>query len=604
MRKSMKQIKELVSMAYRLDKASILLTFWVSMIRSIKPYIAFALSGYIINQLYEKAAYQTILKIVICSVSLIFVLSLMDYFLDKYRVIHIELCVRQFSMEKGKKTLDMDYELVDSPRMNELRSQMRTDNTWGAGFLTLFYQLFECFSYLFGSLMGLGWLVPLCMKREVLHDKSSLIFMGAFILFVLVVNLWNAKYITKRKNQIMEESTNEISYLDYFLLGQIDYKLGKDIRIYDAEPIIRESLDSGFDRWKNVWTKAFTKIYALEGAMIGMSTGIFQGGAYLFVIIQAIHGVVSVGDAVMYASIIFNFSKNIMSLVDSILKLALTASRQQSTMAYLNVPNKMHSGTKTIEMTARIAYVFEFKNVSFKYPGSERYVLKDINLRLDTRQRMAVVGMNGSGKTTFIKLLCRMYEPTEGEITLNGINIQEYDYEAYMKLFGVVFQDFQLFSFKLGQNISGNVTYDEAKARDAVTRSGLGKRFETMPKGMESNLYKNIEEDGIEISGGEAQKVAMARALYKDAPYIILDEPTAALDPISEYEVFTRFNEIIGDKYAIYISHRLSSCRFCQDILVLDEGRIIQRGNHDKLLEDEQGKYFELWNAQAKHYCV
>ncbi len=600
--KNFKQIKELVYIAFKLDKASILLTFLVSLIRSIKPYIAFALSGYILNKFYEKESYKNILLIVICGVSLIFALTIIDSFLDKYRVVHVELCARKFSLEKCKKTLMMDYEMVDSPMLNNLRSKMRTDNTWGAGFLTVFYQTFEFFNFFFGCVIGLVLLFPLCLNREILHDKVSIVFIAVFIIFVVLVNLWNTKYITKKKNAIMDESTNEVSYLDYFLLNQIDYKLGKDIRIYEAEPIIKKSLDSGFDRWKNVWTKAFTKIYALEGAMIGLSSGIFEGGAYVFVIMQAYHGVLSVGDAVMYASIIFNFSRNIISLLDCILRLALTARRQQSTIEYLNVPNKMNKGTHLIDINADAPYVFEFKNVYFQYPGNEQYVLKDINLKLDIRQRTAVVGMNGSGKTTLIKLLCRMYEPTKGKITLNGVNIQEYNYDQYMNIFGVVFQDFQLFSFTLGQNIAGAIEYEKSKAIEAIQKSGLSERFTSMQKGLESNLYKNFEEDGIEISGGEAQKIAMARALYKDAPYIIMDEPTAALDPISEYEVFTRFNEIIGDKYAIYISHRLSSCRFCNDILVLDKGRIIQRGSHQKLLLDVKGKYFELWNAQAQHY--
>lgn len=217
---------------------------------------------------------------------------------------------------------------------------------------------------------------------------------------------------------------------------------------------------------------------------------------------------------------------------------------------------------------------------------------------------MAVVGENGSGKTTFIKLLCRLYDPTEGVILLNGIDIKKYDYDEYMSIFSVVFQDFKLFSFSLGQNVAANTNYDESRVIECLTKSGFSDRLAKMPKGLQTCLYKNFDEEGVEISGGEAQKIALARALYKNAPFIILDEPTAALDPISEYEIYSNFNRIVGNKTAIYISHRLSSCRFCNDIAVFSNGSLIQRGSHDMLIQDENGKYHELWNAQAQYYTV
>ena len=198
--------------------------------------------------------------------------------------------------------------------------------------------------------------------------------------------------------------------------------------------------------------------------------------------------------------------------------------------------------------------------------------------------------------------MCRLYDPTEGEILLNGVNIKKYDYDEYLAVFSVVFQDFKLFSFSLGVNVAAGSNYDEASVVSALNQSGFGKRLESMPEGINTSLYKDFDKNGIEISGGEAQKIALARALYKNAPFIILDEPTAALDPIAEYEIYSKFNEIVGDKTAIYISHRLSSCRFCDKIAVFDNGQIVQRGSHDELVADEDGKYYELWHAQAQYY--
>ena len=213
-----------------------------------------------------------------------------------------------------------------------------------------------------------------------------------------------------------------------------------------------------------------------------------------------------------------------------------------------------------------------------------------------------MVGMNGSGKTTMIKLLCRLYDPTEGEITLNGINIKKYDYIEYLDLFAVVFQDFKLFALPLGQNVAAAQQVDQEKAELCLKKAGFGRRLQELPQGLDTCLYKDFDKDGVEISGGEAQKIALARALYKDAPIIVLDEPTAALDPIAESEVYAKFNEIVKAKTAVYISHRLSSCRFCDDIAVFHEGRLVQRGNHEQLLAEKGGKYEELWNAQAQYY--
>ena len=213
-----------------------------------------------------------------------------------------------------------------------------------------------------------------------------------------------------------------------------------------------------------------------------------------------------------------------------------------------------------------------------------------------------ITGFLGAGKTTLVNLIPRFYDPQRGEILLNGIDIRKYNYRDYMNLFSVVFQDFQLLAQPLGANVAGAQTYDRAKVRQALEDAGFGDRLAKMPQGLDTMLYKEFATDGVDVSGGEAQKIAIARTLYKDAPFLILDEPTAALDPIAEAEIYAKFNDIAGDKTAVYISHRLSSCKFCDEIAVFDHGRVIQRGTHEQLLADEAGKYHALWHAQAQYY--
>ena len=256
----------------------------------------------------------------------------------------------------------------------------------------------------------------------------------------------------------------------------------------------------------------------------------------------------------------------------------------------------------TVEKRMDRDYEIEFRHVSFRYPGSDTFALQDVSMKFRVGERLAVVGMNGSGKTTFIKLLCRLYDPTEGEILLNGINIKKYDYDEYRSVFSVVFQDFHLFAYGLGENVAARMHYDRQLAERCLQYAGFEERLKELPDGLDTYLYKDFCKQGIDISGGEAQKIALARALYKDAPFIILDEPTAALDPIAEYEIYSKFNDIVEDKTAVYISHRLSSCRFCDTIAVFDHGQIVQHGSHDELMADANGKYQELWNAQAQYY--
>ena len=313
-------------------------------------------------------------------------------------------------------------------------------------------------------------------------------------------------------------------------------------------------------------------------------------------------GTVTVGNVVRFAGCSARLLEAVMGLIDGFSSLALSARRQLSTLELLETQDEMYKGKLPVEKRNDHEYQIEFKKVSFKYPGSGQYAIKDLSMKLKIGEKLAVVGMNGSGKTTMIKLLCRLYDPDEGEILLNGVDIRKFKQEEYSSLFSVVFQDFLLYPFPLGENIAVGRTYDAALVNKCLQNADFETRSEGTKIGLDTCLYKDYEDSGIEISGGEAQKIAIARAVYKDAPFILLDEPTAALDPLAEYEIYTNFDKIVGTKTAVYISHRLSSCRFCEKIAVFHEGRLVQTGNHEELLSDTKGKYYELWYAQAQYY--
>jgi ATP-binding cassette subfamily B protein len=357
--------------------------------------------------------------------------------------------------------------------------------------------------------------------------------------------------------------------------------------------------------------------------------------AYLLIGLRALSGMYTLGQVTQFVGAIVNFSNALTEMTNFISHLWENAKYLPKVFEYLDLP--VHGSTaamlarhgcrasrkvqgSTAAMSDRkhtgdkqpAAGVIEFHDVSFKYPAASEYALKHLNLTIYTGKRLAVVGMNGSGKTTMIKLLTRLYEPTEGRITLNGEDIKNYDYAAYLNLFAVVFQDFKLPSLPLGENVAASSAYDAKRVTQCLSEMGA----KEMP--LATILYKDFDKDGVNISGGEAQKIALARAIYKDAPFVVLDEPTAALDPIAESEVYSKFDVIAeksddaqkstltsyngGDaRTAVYISHRLSSCRFCDKVAVFDSGELVQMGGHDDLLQSN-GKYAQLWNAQAQYY--
>ncbi|MDE5590505.1 MAG: ABC transporter ATP-binding protein/permease [Acetatifactor sp.] len=323
---------------------------------------------------------------------------------------------------------------------------------------------------------------------------------------------------------------------------------------------------------------------------------------YLYIGAKAYIGTFGVGNFFLYTGSVDRFLKAVSDFGSSISNFRQNNDYLMEVFRYLDLPDDMYRGTLSVEKREDNKFEIEFRNVSFRYPGSESFALKNVSFKFRIGERLAFVGMNGSGKTTFVKLLCRLYDPTEGHILLKGIDISKYNYDEYIKLFSVVFQDYFTFAFSLGENVSAKQDYDAEKVWSCLNKVGVWDKFSKTERGLETPLGTGYQNDGVEISGGEAQRIALARALYKDAPYIILDEPTAALDPIAEAEVYSKFNEIVENKTAIYISHRLSSCRLADKILVFHDGEIVQQGNHDQLVTDTAGKYYELWNAQAQYY--
>ena len=376
----------------------------------------------------------------------------------------------------------------------------------------------------------------------------------------------------------------------------------KDIQIFGMSSWLRQVHDAVLKLFRDFQLRE-QRVRLLGDLAEVALTFLRNGAAYGYLLALALGEGLSVSEFLLYFTAVGNFTTWVTGILKGFGELHQFSLELSSVRGYIEAPEPFRmEGGKAIEPDTSLPYTLELRDVSFRYPNTETWALRHVNMKFQVGSRLAVVGENGSGKTTFIKLLCRLYDPTQGEILLNGIDIRKYSYRQYIDLFSVVFQEFQLLAFPLGQNVAAAVEVDKGRAASCLEMAGFGKRLAALPQGLETPLYKEFDESGVQVSGGEAQKIALARALYKDAPFVVLDEPTAALDPVAEMEVYENFDKIVGDKTAVYISHRLSSCRFCDDIAVFDHGRIVQQGSHDTLVE-APGKYQELWHAQAQYYA-
>lgn len=574
-------------------------------ITAVRPFITIYYSRMIINSLILGDEKEIVLKYILWTIGLTLILSILKAIFDNMDQYYEGRMYRKLEMAKNQKVIFLDYEFIEKEDTQNLVQNIKMmEQNGNHSFRSLMHSTYIAVNGLITILLSIIMSIEVFRVDVQIGNISGVVINVIFITFLIVVNIISFISLAKSNTRVSEYVRNRSNGV-FRLVGaynflSLDYKSGKDIRIYGKKLAQKHNTEIGEEL--SIMYKDVAKIFGLGNIIPSLAGNISIGAIYLYVGWKAIIKAISIGEIVQYTGSISRLFEGVNNIITATSTTMANKVYFNELFHFLELSGGKYMGTIPMEKRLDNKYQIEFKNVSFKYPGTEKYVLQDLNFKLDIGKRLAIVGMNGSGKTTFIKLLIRLYDPTKGQILLNGIDIKNYDYDEYLRIFSVVFQDFKLFSFGLGQNVGANMEYDEEKVMESLREVGFKKRLDTLSMGLNTALYRDFDKDGMEVSGGEAQKIAMARAIYKDRPFIILDEPTAALDPISEYEIYTKLDEIVGDKTAIYISHRLSSCRFCDDIVVFHEGEIIQRGKHERLLKEEQGKYHELWNAQAQYY--
>ena len=605
----MKKIKTVFSAfkeMHRLEKRLLPTSIVVAIVTAVMPFINIWFTSKIIDLLDVGTSMSDLAVYIGLAVGINAVLFFINYFLGDIYFMFRSLMYNKELQNISAKLFKAEYQKLESSDFKELiHKHSEAQDRVFSSFVQFSWMMRDFISGAVTLIISVIIIIPLLKigftKTGDTYFESPVFLLtifGAIAIMAVIILI-----VATQMNKAWFKAGDEYSRLDrifyYFLNMFSDYNTGKEIRLYIEQNLIEHTatdklLTDGEKLLKkaSLHTAKSSSFVAILGALVGF-------GIYLFIGVKGLYGLFGIGSLVLYCG-------SFMQIINGIMKMAVTFGKTAEMVPLVNyyfeivnAKDDMTYGEKELDLSDK--FEIEFKNVSFKYPNTESYALQNINLKINNGEHLAVVGRNGSGKTTFIKLMCRLYDITDGEILINGINIKEYSKESIIKLYSVVFQDFKIFSTTLAQNISTNEEYDKERLYDALDKANIKDRVLKMENKECTYLYKDLDKAGVEISGGEAQKLALARALYKDAPIVILDEPTAALDPIAEHEIYSRFNSFVENKTAIYISHRLSSCVFCDKIAVFDKSRLVESGTHQELLTAGE-KYFELWNAQAKYY--
>ncbi len=599
-------IKRGMGMIHTLEPSYFRMTAIQSVIDASQPLITLYMSALILNELAGTRNINTLVIFVLLTVGINLLFTVLRAVISRKLSVIQNKIWQRVHMLCDERCCSLDYEYMEQTYIAELTQYIDTNmNATGGGFLRLFWLLPSAFQSLSSTIISCVLLAGMFVsvgeyKRSFITSPfASVILVSVIIISIISISRLSLYYQNKRINilKLLPKSNTLLEYYNNYIKVN---QAGKDIRLYGQSKTIMDIVRNRYGGTE--FGIKEDKYGSRSGGLTAAINSIAGGFAYLFVGLRALAGMYSIGSVVQYVGAITGFIGSLISLTSVCALIWANNEHFKTIYEYFDLPDIKYKGTLTIEKGNNTSYEIEFHDVSFKYPNSDVYALRNLSIKFAIGEKLAVVGMNGSGKTTMIKLLCRLYDPDEGYITLNGIDIKKYTYDEYLNLFSIVFQDFRLLSFSLGQNIAAAMEYNDELANEALDKVGYGERLKKMAMGLHTPLYKNYDDEGVEISGGEAQKIALARAIYKNAPFIILDEPTAALDPIAENEIYNKFNKIVNNNTTIYISHRLSSCRFCDNIVVFDAGMLVQRGSHNELIEDEGGKYYELWHAQAQYY--
>lgn len=572
---------------------------------AVKPFVLLHYSAVIVNSLYMKTDESQIILQALLLSGWAMAMEMGEHILQSFTEVALQEISYVQSGELALKAMQMEYSLLESEKVQTLAANIKQFKFQKGDVFVQEVQFLESIlAGIFGVLASLGYVMQFA-GETVASGADGWQVGAAFAGLMLLVCA--AAFITvrngKKRNENMFKGyaeTGKANRLYGFYRQNIlkNYKYGKEIRIFDEKELIQDEFSGILESMAEFQQKTGKENSRFRLVDSILNT-VLSAAAYVYIGMNAYHQVISIGSVVKYSGAVSGLFGRIMQIIHAAGDLKGNEKFLRQYYEFLN----LDAGTESDEARQKPDGCFEicFENVFFQYHNTDTWALENVSFRISDKEHVAIVGANGSGKTTCIRLLLRLYTPDSGRILLNGKDIREFDSKEYWRLMSVVFQDFKIFSIELGQNIAGTDQAEEQKLMSVLNSMGMSETVGRMYAGTKSCLYKEYEERGVMISGGEAQKLAIAKALYKDAPVFVMDEPSAALDPVSEAELYEKTNTLLKEKTMIFISHRLSSCCFCDKIFVLKDGRIVETGSHEELLAGN-GEYRKLWDAQAMHY--
>lgn len=576
----------LLKYSWKFQKRYIIYAFLQEVLSSLMPFATIIVPKFIIDELLGERNIEVIFIyiciLVLCNFSITVICSWLK---NRCFILKGQLFV-DFQEMISTRLATCDYEKLEDPSFLDVKEKAKKFlYADGQGFGEVMDHTF----HILGNFISFAGVIFLIARFNIM--------IILLLIIVVVMNGFVEGKLKKKYTELDIEKAPVERRTNYLISVLEDFSYGKEIRLLNASDWFSQKVRYYLNAAQSFYKRQIDTI--MKGKYVAGATNLLQEYiVYLFLAIQVLKGMISVGDFTMYISAITRFSSSLNSLVNSLVEVKQFDGYYDSLKEYLNVNCTMDTGELDVP---KPPYTIEFRNVSFRYPGQSGFVLKNINVKLCDTEKYSIVGENGAGKTTFIKLLCRLYDPTEGKIFLNGVDIREYNYDQYLKLFSTVFQDYKLFSFTVRDNITLGKDEQEDRVIEVLRKSGFGDRLDRLDKGIDSFIHKNFETSGFEPSGGEGQKIAMARSLYQDRPIMILDEPAAALDPKAEFFMYKNFDHLVKGKLTLYISHRMSSSRFCDRIFVFSDGGIVESGTHAELMKMKK-IYFSLYNMQAQYY--